>query len=197
MSNLYLVYLGSRATLLHCLIRSLARPSVLARVGLLSAAPTPDFSTYFTSLQPFRYTTMSMFMSTPANPYDDVVGKSHICHIFPPAVYTPHTFRHNEKVKATDETLTGENWEIILNLCDKVQDEGDQGSVSPHLYSPIMLTQSLVHGTSSQLSSSALLTGTRMYNYTRSPSPSRFPRTVAKISTAKSHREHSRRHWRD
>jgi signal transducing adaptor molecule len=48
--------------------------------------------------------------------------------------------RHNEKVKATDETLTGENWEIILNLCDKVQDEGEQGSVSRHLYSPIMLT---------------------------------------------------------
>jgi signal transducing adaptor molecule len=32
-------------------------------------------------------------------------------------------------VKATDETLTSENWEINLNLCDKVQDEGEQGSV--------------------------------------------------------------------
>jgi hypothetical protein len=32
-----------------------------------------------------------------------------------------------EKAKATDETLTSENWEIILNLCDKVQDEGEQG----------------------------------------------------------------------
>jgi hypothetical protein len=30
-------------------------------------------------------------------------------------------------VKATDETLTSENWELILNLCDKVQDEGEQG----------------------------------------------------------------------
>ena len=138
-----------------------------------------------------------MFKSTPANPYDEIVGKSHGCHIFPPRVYIPHTFRHNEKVKATDETLTGENWEIILNLCDKVQDEGEQGSVSCSLYSPIMLTHLLVHGTSSQLSSSALLTGTRMYNYTRSRSPSRFQRTVAKISTAKSHREHSHRHWRD
>jgi hypothetical protein len=75
-----------------------------------------------------------MFKSTPANPYDDVVGKSLGCHIFPPGVYPPHTFRHNEKVKATDETLTGENWEIILNLCDKVQDEGEQGSVSPPLF---------------------------------------------------------------
>jgi len=32
-----------------------------------------------------------------------------------------------KKVKATDETLTSENWEIILNLCDKVLDEGEQG----------------------------------------------------------------------
>ncbi|KAH9992720.1 hypothetical protein BJV74DRAFT_771568 [Russula compacta] len=45
-----------------------------------------------------------MFKATPANPYDDIV------------------------VKATDETLTSENWEIILNLCDKVQEEGEQGA---------------------------------------------------------------------
>ncbi|KAI0255694.1 hypothetical protein BJV78DRAFT_1273273 [Lactifluus subvellereus] len=45
-----------------------------------------------------------MFKSPTANPYDDIV------------------------VKATDETLTSENWEIILNLCDKVQDEGEQGA---------------------------------------------------------------------
>jgi hypothetical protein len=38
----------------------------------------------------------------------------------------PHSFLH-EKVKATDEALTTEDWEIILNLCDKVQDEGEQG----------------------------------------------------------------------
>ena len=31
--------------------------------------------------------------------------------------------------KTTDENLTGENWELILNLCDKVQDEGEQGYV--------------------------------------------------------------------
>lgn len=71
-----------------------------------------------------------MFKSTPANPYDDIVGKSHRCYIYPPGVYPPHTIRHHETVKATDETLTGENWEIILNMCDKVQDEGEQGSVS-------------------------------------------------------------------
>ncbi|KAI0286040.1 hypothetical protein BGY98DRAFT_909493 [Russula aff. rugulosa BPL654] len=45
-----------------------------------------------------------MFKSAPVNPYDDIV------------------------VKATDETLTGENWETILNLCDKVQEEGEQGA---------------------------------------------------------------------
>lgn len=32
--------------------------------------------------------------------------------------------------KTTDENLTSENWELILNLCDKVQDEGEQGSGS-------------------------------------------------------------------
>jgi signal transducing adaptor molecule len=45
-----------------------------------------------------------MFKGAQANPYDDIVGK------------------------ATDETLTSENWELILNLCDKVQDEGEQGA---------------------------------------------------------------------
>ncbi|KAF7322102.1 hypothetical protein MKEN_00733800 [Mycena kentingensis (nom. inval.)] len=30
--------------------------------------------------------------------------------------------------KATDENLTTENWELILNLCDKVTDEGPQGA---------------------------------------------------------------------
>ncbi|KIM38361.1 hypothetical protein M413DRAFT_420484 [Hebeloma cylindrosporum] len=32
--------------------------------------------------------------------------------------------------KATDENLTSENWELILNLCDKVQDEGQAGAHS-------------------------------------------------------------------
>ncbi|KAG9008473.1 ESCRT-0 subunit protein hse1 [Tulasnella sp. JGI-2019a] len=30
--------------------------------------------------------------------------------------------------KTTDENLTGENWELILNLCDKVSDEGENGA---------------------------------------------------------------------
>ena len=32
--------------------------------------------------------------------------------------------------KATDENLTSENWELILNLCDKVQDEKQPGCVA-------------------------------------------------------------------
>ncbi|KAH9479893.1 Class E vacuolar protein-sorting machinery protein HSE1 [Psilocybe cubensis] len=32
--------------------------------------------------------------------------------------------------KTTDENLTSENWELILNLCDKVQDEGQAGAHS-------------------------------------------------------------------
>jgi signal transducing adaptor molecule len=45
-----------------------------------------------------------MFKGGQSNPYDDIVNKT------------------------TDENLTGENWELILNLCDKVQDEGEQGA---------------------------------------------------------------------
>ena len=53
-----------------------------------------------------------MFGGSGTNPYDDLVNK------------------------ATDENLTSENWEIILNLCDKVQDEGEQGyGTSPRVKS--------------------------------------------------------------
>ncbi|KAA1468971.1 hypothetical protein DENSPDRAFT_863919 [Dentipellis sp. KUC8613] len=45
-----------------------------------------------------------MFRGGAANPYDDIVAKT------------------------TDENLTSENWELIMNLCDKVLDEGDQGA---------------------------------------------------------------------
>ncbi|KAH9921712.1 uncharacterized protein BXZ73DRAFT_51654 [Epithele typhae] len=45
-----------------------------------------------------------MFRGGAPNPYDDIVAKT------------------------TDENLTGENWELILNLCDKIQEEGEQGA---------------------------------------------------------------------
>ncbi|TFK51918.1 hypothetical protein OE88DRAFT_1629262 [Heliocybe sulcata] len=45
-----------------------------------------------------------MFKAGQANPYDEIVAKT------------------------TDENLTSENWELILNLCDKVQDEGETGA---------------------------------------------------------------------
>ncbi|KZT07511.1 uncharacterized protein LAESUDRAFT_608996, partial [Laetiporus sulphureus 93-53] len=45
-----------------------------------------------------------MFRSTQPNAYDEIVAKT------------------------TDENLTSENWELILNLCDKVQDDGEQGA---------------------------------------------------------------------
>jgi hypothetical protein len=42
--------------------------------------------------------------------------------------------------KTTDENLTSENWELILNLCDKVQDEGQEGYATwPDLSLPKIL----------------------------------------------------------
>ncbi|KAG8750830.1 ESCRT-0 subunit protein hse1, partial [Ceratobasidium sp. 423] len=45
-----------------------------------------------------------MFRGGQVNPYDDIIAK------------------------ATDENQTSENWEILLNLCDKVSEEGEQGA---------------------------------------------------------------------
>ncbi|KAG6899047.1 hypothetical protein C0993_001399 [Termitomyces sp. T159_Od127] len=47
---------------------------------------------------------MSLFGGGTPNPYEDIVAKT------------------------TDENLTTENWELILNLCDKVLEEGQQGA---------------------------------------------------------------------
>ncbi|KNZ77254.1 Class E vacuolar protein-sorting machinery protein HSE1 [Termitomyces sp. J132] len=47
---------------------------------------------------------MSLFGGGAPNPYDDIVAKT------------------------TDENLTTENWELILNLCDKVLEEGQDGA---------------------------------------------------------------------
>lgn len=33
----------------------------------------------------------------------------------------------DDVAKTTDENLTSENWELIINCCDKVQEEGQEG----------------------------------------------------------------------
>jgi hypothetical protein len=51
--------------------------------------------------------------------YDDIVIEYIQSHIFPQLA----TDFKLDQAQATDENLTGENWELILNLCDKVQEE--------------------------------------------------------------------------
>lgn len=66
-----------------------------------------------------------MFKSGQPNPYDDIVSEySLICFVLRKIQLITY-----DADKTTDENLTGENWELILNLCDKVQDEGEQGCV--------------------------------------------------------------------
>ena len=68
----------------------------------------------------------NMFGGGSVNPYDEIVGEY-------------ETIKKLFKMiidcldigKTTDENLTSENWELILNLCDKVSDEGQEGSISP------------------------------------------------------------------
>ena len=63
-----------------------------------------------------------MFKAGQPNPYDEIVGT--------PARISldfGQKFIIGAIAKTTDENLTSENWELILNLCDKVQEEGEQG----------------------------------------------------------------------
>lgn len=64
-----------------------------------------------------------MFGGGANNPYDDVVGQ------YFNFIYLSIN-SNNYTAKTTDENLTTENWELILNLCDKVSDDGDEGSLS-------------------------------------------------------------------
>jgi signal transducing adaptor molecule len=66
-----------------------------------------------------------MFKAGQPNPYDDIVSKYQVIVL---AIFNIN-IDHDYADKTTDENLTGENWELILNLCDKVQDEGEQGCV--------------------------------------------------------------------
>ena len=66
---------------------------------------------------------INMFSTAKANPYDEIVGESLlICPVGIPGLPV-------SAAKTTDENLTSENWELILNLCDKVTDEREQGCV--------------------------------------------------------------------
>ena len=62
-----------------------------------------------------------MIKATAANPYEDTVGAEQMPIPFPTALSSSSSL----SPQTTDETLTSENWEIILNLCNKVQDEGE------------------------------------------------------------------------
>ena len=66
-----------------------------------------------------------MFKGGQTNPYDDIVSEQKVDPPYP----EPTGLTMFVVDKTTDENLTGENWELILNLCDKVQDEGEQGYV--------------------------------------------------------------------
>lgn len=68
-----------------------------------------------------------MFGGASSTEYDDIVGKPSVTPYCQSCI--PHIFRTSGKT--TDENLTSENWELILNLCDKVQDEGQAGYASP------------------------------------------------------------------
>jgi len=62
-----------------------------------------------------------MFGGSTLTEYDEIVGE----------VLTRSNTRQSIDdffiAKTTDENLTSENWEFILNLCDKVSDEGQSG----------------------------------------------------------------------
>ena len=62
-----------------------------------------------------------MFRAGQPNPYDEIVGTLSGLIVFQST--------HVNLAKTTDENLTSENWELILNLCDKVQEEGETGYV--------------------------------------------------------------------
>lgn len=63
------------------------------------------------------------------NAFDDAVGKSSCSGCSPPCTSKAHSI---SAAKATDENLTSENWEFILDVCDKVgsSDAGPKEAVA-------------------------------------------------------------------
>jgi hypothetical protein len=84
-----------------------------------------------------------MFGGGGTNSYDEIVSE-YQCHI--------HIVMHlmmDDAAKTTDENLTSENWELIMNCCDKVQEEGQEGYVVPSLFIVMlssMETESILQG---------------------------------------------------
>ena len=94
--------------------------------------------------------------------------------------------------KATDENLTSENWELILNLCDKVQDEGQSGYVVNPSICRIQSNGQISEPTTPLLRfSNVLRTGIPMSNYTHYLLPSHSAKTSASKFIASWHQEPS------
>ena len=79
--------------------------------------------------------------------------------------------------KTTDENLTTENWELILNLCDKVQDDGQDGWVILQLVIILAYSSDTEPAQPPLPSSVVFLTATPTSNSTRSLSPTLYPKT--------------------
>jgi hypothetical protein len=84
-----------------------------------------------------------MFGGGGTNPYDEIVSEYQ---------RSLSVFKSNDlddAAKTTDENLTSENWELIINCCDKVQEEGQEGYAILWLIIvalSIMLTRAILQG---------------------------------------------------
>lgn len=80
-----------------------------------------------------------MFGGNSSSEYDEIVGEvldNKQQQTFPLNIPT---------AKTTDENLTSENWELIMNLCDKVAEEGPSGCAITFFILVCQLIVPLVH----------------------------------------------------
>jgi hypothetical protein len=61
-----------------------------------------------------------MFRTGAVNPFDEAVSTS-------PLIFPGDLSNYCAIAKATDENLTAENWELILDVCDKVDAKPEEG----------------------------------------------------------------------